>query len=149
MTWLLSTTLFVALLGAFVYASLPPGRWKIAAVCVFLALSATVFWGAFELLGKPKPIALTFSSLAGAHVYAYTLEEGQAIFLWISLDGEPLTLRLPWSTADAQSFQDAFMSAGQSGGEVTLGPKIDTLTDAPDNGEITQVTPPAALSPKS
>jgi hypothetical protein len=148
MNWLMLVCVFVVILGAFVFASVKGARWKIVAVAVFLGLVVTVFGGAFELLGKPKPVSLEFRDLKGSTILAYTLVENVAIYLWIDRDGQPMTIVLPWSTEDAQNVQDAVQGAAKMGGTAELGPKIDGLPEAPDNGEIAKIEPPKPLEPK-
>ncbi len=149
MTWLIYILAIVLAFGTFTFLAVPKGRWKIAAVLTFIALTGTVFAGSFELLGRPKPISLEFHDLKGSTILAYTLVEGEAIFLWIDRNGEPLTIVLPWSTQSAQEVQDAVEGAGKIGGTAALGDKIDGVPDAPDNGEIAQIVPPLPPEPKS
>lgn len=148
MTWLIYILAVVLVFGTFTFLAVPNGRWKVAAVLTFIAMTGTVFAGSFELLGKPKPISLEFRDLKGSTILAYTFVEGTAIYLWLDRNGQPMTFVLPWSTEDAQDIQDAVEGAGKIGGTAQLGAKIDGIPDAPDNGEIANVVPPTPPAPK-
>ncbi len=148
MTWLIYILAVVLVSGVVTFLVVPRGRWKIVAVVTFVLQTAIIFPGAFELLGKPKPVSLVFHDLKGSTILAYTFVEGKSIYLWIDLNGAPMTLVLPWSTEDAQDIQDAMERAGKIGGTAQLGAKIDGVPDAPDNGEIADVVPPTPPAPK-
>lgn len=148
MTFLIYIMAVVLLFGTFTFLAVPRGRWKIAAVLTFVALIVTVYGGAFELMGRSKPIALEWHQLKGSRIYGYVLVEGRAIYLWLDRNGEPVAYVLPWSITNAQEVQDAMEGAGKIGGTALLGPKIDGVPDAPDNGEIAKIKPPAPPAPK-
>lgn len=149
MTWLVYIQVAILVFGVFTFLAVPWGRWKVAAVLVFVALTVIINAGAIELLGKPKPISLVFHDLKGSTIIAYTFIEGKSIYLWVDLNGAPMTLVLPWSVRDAQDIQDAVEGAGKIGGTAALGDKIDGVPDAPDNGEIADIIPPRPPEPKS
>lgn len=148
MTWLVYILAVVLLFGTFTFLAVPNGRWKVAAVLTFIAMTGTVFAGSFELLGKPKPISLEFRNLKGSTILAYTFVEGTAIYLWLDRNGVPMTFVLPWSTEQAQDIQDAVEGAAKIGGTAQLNPNIDGVPDAPDTGDISDVVPPTPPAPK-
>lgn len=150
MTYLIAVVIFTTLLGAFMYAQVPAGRWRVAGVATYVVLITVVFAGALEGLGRPKPIFLEWRSLVGTKVVSFVLKENVAIYLWIDRgDGEPIAITLPWDIHDAEQIQDAMQEAGGKGGTVELTERIDRLPEAPDRGEIAQVVPPPAMEPKS
>lgn len=140
---------FTLALGIFFYIALPAGRWRIAGITVYIALLALIWGGSAELLGQPKPIKLEwFRNLAGSPIIAVMPVEDVAIYVLILRDGKPVLYVLAWNVKDAEGLQDGVKRIGEEGGQLVLGPAIDRVPDAPLNGELSKVIPPAALPPK-
>ena len=81
-----------------------------------LALVAAVGYGAFsDLLSRPKPAALEFSSAVvdEAEVLGAALREGRGIYLWLRLPDvvEPRYYVLPWRLNLAEELQKAMREA--------------------------------------
>lgn len=145
--WVLFPLAAVLVLGSFTFLNLPPGRWRITATVIFIALAAMVFPGSAELLGRPKPAMLEWRKLAGSEIIGIVPVEGQAIFLWVLRDGEPMTYVMPWNTSDAQELQDEFRRMQMAGGTLIIGGKLDGL-EGDQTGEISTEAPPPPLEPK-
>lgn len=139
---------FTLVLGCFTYMVLPAGRWRIAGITVYLTLLAIIWGGSSELLGQAKDIRLEWRKLAGSEIIGVLPVEGLAIYVWVLRDGTPVVYTLPWDVKQAEGLQDGVRKMGEEGGQLVLGPAIDRVPDAPKNGEISQVIPPATLAPK-
>jgi hypothetical protein len=150
MSWYLAAVLgFTALLGGFIFALVPSGRWRIAGVATYVMLVAVIFAGAIDGLGRAKPLPLEWRRLAGDQIIAFIPVEGKEIFVWVVHDGAPLSIILPWNAKHAQELQDGIARMGDGGGDLQFSDNIDGTPDAPGNGEITKTLPPKSLPPKS
>jgi hypothetical protein len=121
---IVSAILFALLLGAFIFVVLPRGTvWQRAsATLIFAVLIGIVYGGSIELLSRPKPLRLEWRDAATAKVLGANLREGEAIYVWLQVDGspEPRAYALPWSMKLAQQLQDAMQSGQASGGGVEM-----------------------------
>lgn len=97
---------------------------KAAAIGFAALLMAAGYVGFVELLGRPKPAAMEW--FAGrtkeARVLAMRFKEGEAIYLWLELDGEtrPRAYMLPWSVERARELQEAMQEAQARGTGVRM-----------------------------
>lgn len=103
----------------------PRKLWiKGAAVLLATGLFGTGYVGLASLLGRPKPVALTWAErhLGEATVLGASLHEGDSIYLWLELEGEsvPRAYVLPWETETAQQLQQALATAEQRGTSVKM-----------------------------
>jgi hypothetical protein len=82
------------------------------------------YLGFAHLLSMPKPVAFEWwhANAEEATVLASTLNEGQAIYLWLQLGDapEPRAYLLPWSRELAEQLQEARREAEQQGGNVRM-----------------------------
>ncbi len=97
---------------------------RASAVVLAGLLMATGYAALGELLGRPKPTTLEWAARAApeATVLAAELREGEAIWLWLRLDGEiePRAFVLPWSMAAARQLHDARGEAEKQGTAVRM-----------------------------
>jgi len=72
---------------------------------LFAVLLVTEAGIGLSSLGLPKPIMLEMQKPPTVTVLAYTLDEGQAIYLWVGVPGlaMPVAYQIPWSKQTAQS----------------------------------------------
>jgi hypothetical protein len=106
--------------------------------------------GRVRIIGSAKPVTLEWRHLAGSEIIGVKLVENVAIYLWLDRNGEPAAYKLPWSVGDAQSLQDGIKRMGeQGGGKMVFGRVIDGVPQAPMDGDISTVIPPAKLPDKS
>jgi hypothetical protein len=121
---IISAIAFALLLGLFVFGVLPrqTGRRRYVSVGVFVALVAVVYGGTIEVMSRPKPVALEWRDVAEAKLLGATMREGEAIFVWLQVEGEaePLAYALPWSVEAAQQLQGATAEAETSGTDVMV-----------------------------
>jgi hypothetical protein len=75
---------------------------KLAALALAALLLPTAYGSMVDLLGRPKPVAMAWAEerVGEATVLAASLREGEAIYLWLQLDGAPAPRAYvrPWST---------------------------------------------------
>lgn len=113
MSALVSLALFLlSALLAWIAIAQPGPLWRKAAALGVLALYVPVaVFGVIELLGRPKPLALSLGGdvREGATVVGSLLRENEAIYLWLVLPGQsaPRAYTLPWDTDQAKALQDA------------------------------------------
>jgi hypothetical protein len=125
--------------------------WLRSGAIVLAAMLMAVSYAGFaELLGRPKPTDLewTMRNAEDAAVLAADMREGEAIYLWLRLDGvgEPRAYQLPWSMELAKQLYEAQGRAEQEGTQVRMrGP----FTDSDEGGErMFYAEPVKPLPPK-
>ena len=115
---------FALLLGLYVFGVLPrqSGARRYVSVGAFIALVAIVYGGTIEVMSRPKPVALEWRDVAEARMLGARMHEGEAIYLWLEVDGEsePLAYALPWSLEAAQQLQGATAEAETNGTDVMV-----------------------------
>jgi hypothetical protein len=93
--------LLFAALAAVAIWSRRRALWKTMAIgLVILALPLGAF-AYLDLLAKPKPMHLEYRHLGETEIISAVLQEGEAIYLWVSVDGTPRFYQLPWDGATA------------------------------------------------
>ncbi len=122
--------LFAALGGlAFILANLAVWaprklRVKLGALITAAVFLPTAYFSLSEMLGRPKPVAAEWlrGALAEATVLGSQMQQGQAIYLWLTLEGtdEPRAYALPWSEKLARQLHGARRSAEASGTRVKM-----------------------------
>lgn len=121
---IISAIVFALLLGLFVFGVLPKqsGRRRYVSVGVFVALVAVVYGGTIEVMSKPKPVTLEWRNVGEAKVLGASLREGEAIYVWLEIEGHeaPLAYELPWSQEAAEQLQGAMATAAEMGTEVAV-----------------------------
>jgi hypothetical protein len=124
---------FALLLGGFIFVVLPRGWFwqRTISAALFIVLIALVYGGSADLLGRPKPMRLEWRELGQAQVIGASMREGEAIHLWLQVDGEaePRSYSLPWSMTQAQELQTAMQEGQAAGTEVRMVMPGDSGTD--------------------
>lgn len=145
-----SAIVFALLLGIFVFWVLPRGSlWRrTASVGMFVALIAVVYAGAIEMMSRPKTIRLEWRDLAEATVLGASMREGEAIYVWLQIDGtnEPRAYALPWDMQQAQELQQAMADAENNGTGVKVSQPFEATLDTSEPKFY--ALPQPALPPK-
>lgn len=117
MEWLAASVIAVAVaLGGYMWFRV---RARDGAL-VLLACIAGAWFGAVNLMGRARPVEHDIlQRLEPDEIIAYTMKEGEAIWLWVSRD-EPIAYRLPWSRQTARDIHRAG-SAAKAGGRPLMG----------------------------
>lgn len=87
-----------------------------------LVLTSALVLSVEEVRGTP---ASWTAAPPDTTVLAYTFIEGEAIFLWLDLNGAPFSIKLPWSTRAADQLEQAHRKAQEDGGNVKTGASFD------------------------
>ncbi len=124
---------------------------RASAVILAGFLMVTGYAALTELLGRPKPTTLEWARRAApaATVLAADMREGEAIWLWLRLDGEiePRAFVLPWSMAAARQLHEATGEAKKQGTAVRMRKPFGS---EPDGGERQfYAAPQPPLPPKT
>lgn len=137
-----------------------------------LAAFGGLLWAAGAMialaLGAPRPSLLIMHPIAGT-LTAVALDEGRAIYLWVTPDGRrmPVSLAMPWSAQHAAQLEGAEAESRHSGrpvrvrvrggaadvfgnGDVRRGDSEHGGGDSlPDDGQLSvEVTPPPQVQEK-
>lgn len=135
---------FAALACAIVFGLPRVGRIRRTVSVIALGLMATVgYLAVIELQGRPRPIAFDMFAAQEREVLAFRFIEGEAIFLWTSGEGEPMSWRLPWNAEQARKLYSLTEEAKERGGNVMLRPGEDI--DSPQMFYRSEIEP---LPPK-
>jgi hypothetical protein len=118
MTQLYLVALFITALGGFIYYVLPQARRRVLGVGIFILLALVAYGGTFEILGAAKPYFLEWRELNGKKVIGAHWIEGEAIWIWLLVDGEPKQYKLPWSQREAEQAQKSRRKSKENGGEM-------------------------------
>ncbi len=143
----------VALGGAIAALALHAAS-SLGARLLALALTAALLTGSYlagnALLGRPKParIALLERRASEAVVVASMNVEGEAIYLWLVLEGEraPRAYRLPWSVRLAEKLRRAQAQAKANGTRVHM--RRPFRRNALESQRMFYVPPPPPMPPK-
>jgi len=124
------TALFTVLGGlAFVLANIaiwsPRRLWiKIGALATAAIFLPAAYISLTEMLSRPKPVGSEWArrELAEATVLGSQMVEGQAIFLWLGIEGieEPRAYALPWDEKVARQLHGARQNAEARGTKVKI-----------------------------
>lgn len=91
---------------------------KVVALATTMLLIPTAYAGILDLLSKPKPVHLEWivGSVEEAMVLSAAIWEGEAIYLWLKIDGvgEPRYYVLPWDLGLAEELQEALREAARN-----------------------------------
>lgn len=123
--------LFFSALGAlgavlaFIAVWSPRKIWvKVTALVATTLFLPVAYGGLADLLSRPKPIGFEWSHLdvSEATVLGSRLEEGEAIYLWLGIDGipEPRSYVLPWNQEMAEQLHKAQQKAEVEGTGVQM-----------------------------
>lgn len=145
-----SGIVFALLLGLFVFWVLPRGSFwrRSASVGLFIALIAVVYAGAIEMMSRPKEARLEWRSINNATLLGASLKEGEAIYVWLEVQGadEPRAYALPWSMEQAEQLQQAMSEAEANGTGVVVSDLFERSLDTGEPKFYAQPQP--ALPPK-
>ncbi len=127
---------------------------KAGALVLAAGLMATAYAGYGELLGRAKPVSQEWFArdAAEATVLASQMREGEAIFLWLRLEGDeenpaPRAYRLPWSEEAARELHKARRQAEAQGTELRM--RAPFKGDPTENEPVFHAAPPPRLPPKT
>ena len=111
-------------------------RVKLGALITAAVFLPTAYFSLSEMLGRPKPVATEWlrGALAEATVLGSQMQEGKAIYLWLTLEGtdEPRAYALPWSEKLARQLHGARRSAEASGTRVKMRLPFENSLDRRD-----------------
>lgn len=129
----------------------PRKLWlKVSAVAITGLLSASAYASYADLLSKPKPVSLEWAQrhVGQATVLAASLQEDEAIYLWLEFDGvdSPRAYALPWSREAAEQLQKAMREAAEQGTGVQMQTPFET--DREPTEMMFHATPQPAMPPK-
>lgn len=123
---------------------------KVAAVVVACSFMPAAYAAMIDLLSKPKPATFEWwlSKADEATVLGNSMEEGQAIYLWLQLDGiaEPRAYVLPWDRKLAEQLQAAMREAQEQQSAVRMRVPFEPSLD--DKEPRFYALPQPALPPK-
>ena len=123
---------------------------KAGALALAFALMGTAYGSMLDLLSRPKPAGFEwFVAHAGeATVLGSSTVEGEAIFVWLQLDGiaEPRAYRLPWDQHAAEQLQEAARSAAEP--QTALRMRMPFEKSLDDRAPRFYALPQPALPPK-
>lgn len=123
---------------------------KGGALVLVFAVMGTGYAALADLLGRPKPVRFAWweDRAAEATVLGNSMVEGEAIYLWLQLDGrpEPRAYALPWDRRTAEQLQEAARAAGARGTGLRLRLPFESSLD--DQEPRFYALPQPALPPK-
>jgi len=124
---------------------------KLGALSAAVLFFATVYFGFSDLLSRPKPVDIEWAqrSTEEATVLGATMNEGEAIYVWLALDGvaEPRSYEIPWNQNMARQLHEAQQEAEASGAMVKMRLPFKNSQDVVEEQQF--YTPPQkALPPK-
>lgn len=136
------TALFTGLGGlAFILANIAIWSPRSLRVKLGALIAAAVFLPAAyvslsEMLSRPKPVANEWirREMAEATVLGSQMVEGQAIYVWLAMEGidEPRAYALPWDEKVARQLQGAKRSAKARGTQVKMRNPFEQSMDRRD-----------------
>lgn len=150
--FLVSVVALVSGLGGIAIWARRPTPIKVAALILSALLIVTTYAGFIELLGRPKPATLEFvAKVEGATVLGAKLLEGEAIYLWLQLAGEPepRSYVLPWSNEQAVQLQEAMREADSEGSAVRIRGPLRSLQATREPAFYAQPQPKLRAKPNS
>ena len=99
-------------------------RVKMGALATAAVFLPATYMSLSEMLSRPKPVGSEWArrELAEATVIGSQMVEGQAIYLWLGLEGveEPRAYSLPWNEKVARQLHGARRTAEASGTRVKM-----------------------------
>lgn len=146
----LAGLIVTALLAALVLDGSRPLVVKLGVLVLFVLWLPALWFGAGELLGRPKPVRLEWwrQNVAEAEVLASRLREGEGIWLWLALPDtvEPRAYRLPWDRGLAEALLEARRRAEAAGTGVAV--RLPFQPSLDDREPMFYPLPQPALPPK-
>lgn len=107
----------VLVLGTYALLCLRRDGWRsILGPCLVLVVSVSSMGVAYLTWGRPLPYRYSATPLDfPLDVIGYAIVENEAIYLWLNVPGEPLSLALPWDLEVAKELHGAAAEAAESG----------------------------------
>ncbi len=142
----------VAVLASIAVWAPRPARLRAVAVGLVAAFVPLGYVTLTEILSQPKPMSHEWfkGHVDEATVLGVSFDEGNAIYLWLILDGapEPRFYRLPWKPVLAQKLQDYIDEGLRKGARVILkNPFVKRAFE--DLGDLNvEIVPPPRLPGK-
>ncbi len=129
----------------------PRKLWiKMVALVTVAVFLPTAYAALVDLLGRPKPVDLEWAGrgLAEAAVLGARMREGEAIYLWLGLEGvaEPRSYALPWSDKLARQLHEARREAEAEGSDLRM--RLPFGSSLEERGQRFYPAPRAAAPPK-
>ncbi len=100
-----------------------PARVRVAAVVITTLFIPIIYVELIEMLSKPKPMSFEwFVRDTDAVLLGTSLDEGNAIYLWLRLAGsvEPRYYKVPWNLKLAEKLEDAVDDAVRENSTIVL-----------------------------
>jgi hypothetical protein len=117
----LTVTANLAAIAIWAPRSLPLRTTAVILTAVFVPLA---YASLTTLLSRPKPVDFAWfeRNSETAHVLGIKLDEGNAIYLWLHVDGydKPGFYVLPWRQSEAEYFQETYDAAVKQRGKLIL-----------------------------
>lgn len=132
----------------------PRRLWlRLSAVGASVALMVVGYAALVDLLSRPKPVDMEWleSAQDEATVVSAQLHEGEAIYLWLKLDGvtEPRAYQMAWNRELAQQLQEAQDQAGDAEDGVKVRRPFSRNSLQDDDEPVFYATPQEAPQPKT
>lgn len=97
---------------------------RVVAVVIVALFLPVLYLQMLEMLSKPKPISFEWyeANAERAQLLGVTMNEGQAIYLWLLLDdlSEPRAYKVPWDLKLAEKLEDSVDEAVRRGATIVL-----------------------------
>ena len=108
-------------------------RVKMGALATAAVFLPATYMSLSEMLSRPKPVGSEWArrELAEATVIGSQMVEGQAIYVWLGIEGveEPRAYTLPWDEKTARQLHGARRSAEASGTRVKMRNPFESSND--------------------
>ena len=128
--------------------AVPP---RVAAVAIAALFIPIAYVELIEMLSKPKPMSFEWfeRNADNATVLGVSLHEGEAIYMWLRLDGamEPRYYVLPWRQPLAERLEDAIEAAVAKHSAVIITRPFDRK-NLEELGELNVKIVPPPLPPR-
>lgn len=154
LTYLFAGAVLLAATLAMIGIWAPRRFWlKLSAIGASVALMVVGYVALVDLLSRPKPVDMEWleSAQDEATVVSAQLEEGEAIYLWLKLEGvpEPRAYQMAWSRDLAKQLQDAQDEAGDSAEGVRVRRPFSRQNSMDDDEPVFYAAPQQRIPPKA
>lgn len=128
----------------------PRATWiRVSAVAATALLMPLAYLTLTLLLSKPKPISLEWyeRNAPRATVLGVSLDEGNAIYLWLVLEGsvEPRAYVMPWQQQTAEHLEDTLNAVAQNRGSLVLNQPFTRRAEMDSKSLSLEIVPPPSL----
>ena len=113
----------ILLLALFMFLVFYGKLGRLASALLFVVIATVFLASVAESIGQPKPLWSELRGLKKAIVVSALPVYGEAIYLWLIIDGyaKPIAYVMPWSLEAAQQLQNAMRDAAENGTQVLMG----------------------------